>query len=407
MKESTKRRITWLLICLTLAMFYRVLSIVFISNEKYKLLVVLIPLFLALAINILSVVIKGIKKKFLNSAFILSMVVYLLIDLYIDNSTFQRNFVLVILVLTTIYLITLLPSTHDNEQDSYEDSSNYVINKPLFIIHFLNFPKTYEFMTLINNKLMTNVNSETTEKSSSGDRFDFGMKSKIGFNASYNSTTNNTSSGKILENFEIKNTKSTYLQQVLMHCKEVHQSLDLVEGTLLKFSNVQLHLQDQKENIEMIKLLLGGVFNGINLKGQGDGMDIEMNLSSMINSLLSECEYQLYFKYGKRFYYITLPLTGNDDFENKYTVNDVLTGKVSIVGIYKGEYERQKPFINTLIDVNSTKETQHVGEITKSEYSIFDGNDEQLQNENKIEIESMLYIDVLAIIQEVSFDKGD
>ena len=124
MKESTKRRITWLLICLTLAMFYRVLSIVFISNEKYKLLVVLIPLFLALAINILSVVIKGIKKKFLNSAFILSMVVYLLIDLYIDNSTFQRNFVLVILVLTTIYLITLLPSTHDNEQDSYEDSSN-------------------------------------------------------------------------------------------------------------------------------------------------------------------------------------------------------------------------------------------------------------------------------------------
>lgn len=411
MKERIKNSTTWLLICLTVAAVLKVLSIILINDEKYELAVVFIPLFLVIAINMISEKAKRKRLRLANSALVSSIATYLLMDINIDDLTFQRNFIFVILVLTALYLITSLASTNNNEQDNYEDSSNNIINKPLFIIYYLNFSKTYEFMTLINNKFMINVNSETTEKTSMDNRIDIGMKNERGLNASVNSSSNATTSAKILENFEIKNTKSTHLQEVLVHSKEVEQSSDLVEGTLLKFSNVQLTLQDQKENIEMLKLLLGGVFNGVNLKGQGEGMDIEMNLSSMINSLLSECEYQLSFVYDNRTYYITLPLTGNDDFENKYTVNDVLTGKVSIVGIYKGQYERQKPFINTLIDVNNTKEAHHVGGMTSSEYPNLGENDggqeSESDNNDKNDISSMHYVDVLAIIQEVNFDKGD
>lgn len=408
MKERTNNTATWLLICLTVATILRVLSIVLINDEKYKLIVVFIPLFLVLAINMINKEKEWRKKRLINSALILSMVAYLLIDMNIDERTFHRNFIFIILVLTVLYLITSLTTSSNSEQDNYEDCPNNASSKPLFIIYYLNFSKTYEFMTLINNKFMTNMNSETTEKTSKDNRIEVGMKSERGLNASVNSSANATSTEKILENFEIKNTKSTHLQEVLVHSKEVKKPSDLVEGTLLKFSSVQLTLQDQKENIEMLKLLLGGVFNGINLKGQGEGMDIEMNLSAMINSLLSECEYQLSFEYDNRTYYITLPLTGTDDFENKYTVNDLLTGKVSIAGIYKGQYERQKPFINTLIDANNAKEDHHVGDMISSEYSNSEENDggQELEND-KNDLSSMLYVDVLAIIQEVNFDEGD
>jgi len=300
------------------------------------------------------------------------------------------------------------------------------------------------FIIKSSNKFKVNTNNEKNKEIGKRSNFDLGLSNiQSGVNAGINSSSTITKSEKILENFEIKNTKSTHLQKMLIHAKEVQEHTNLIEGSLIKFSNVQLKLQDQKENIEMIKLLLSGAFNDFNIKGQEEGMDFEMNLSSLINSFLSESEYQLNFDYYDETYYITIPLTGNEDFENDYTVNDLLTGNVTIIGVYKGGYERHTPIVNTMFNLNNeTDENEEnkknknmrkntlnpVGGLTQSEYrnneKITDSqsNDEEAtdsQSHDKDTDDSQpkgkitntekkeLYVDVIAVIQEVYFDKED
>lgn len=425
----TNTLLLWILVSFSLAISLRIVAVSFISVESYRLLLVFIPLILTTLVSIFDLGKSYKQRRIINYSLISSIVIYLGSLLLLNDQAFKNGFIWVTITLFIIYSVYFWMFNSGQETDESESNDFPKGQKPFFMIYYLNFPKTYDFVTLINNKFKININNELNEEVSKSTNFDFGLNNfQTSTNARLNSSSSASKSERILENFEIKNTKSTHLQQILIHSKEVDDYTELVEGSLIKFSNVQLELNDQKENIEAIKLMLGGAFKGFNIKGQEEGMDFEMNLSSLIDSFLAECEYQLSFEHRKKSYYITIPLTGSDDFENDYTVNDLLTGKVSIIGVYKGDYERHTPFVNTLFNLNNSDNTETsiptpVGGLSQSEYEDdeLDDKDELDDNadgisktdsshskkENTEADHDRIYIDVMAVIQEVSFNKED
>jgi|GEM_PF-505364 len=407
----------WIIVSFSSAISLRVLAVLFISEESYRLILIFIPLILTALVSFIDIKKYHERLDLIKYALISSIIIYIISLSLLDDQNFKDFFVWTVITLFIFYSIYVhrFNNMEKTEKGGTKELSKR--QKPLFIIYYLNFSKTYDFITLINNKFKVNINNERNEEIAGITNVELGLSNiQTGANARINRSSSTSKSERILENFEIKNTKSTHLQQILIHAKEVHETLELTEGSLIKFSNIQLELQDQKENIEAIKLLLGGAFKGFNIKGQEEGMDFELNLSSLIESFLAECEYKLTFEYCNKSYYITIPLTGNDDFENDYTVNDLLTGRISIIGIYKGNYERHAPFVNTLFSLNEnnndtgTSMPTPVGELTQSEY----GNDETTNPDNTLSkgkitesVNNGIYIDVIAVIQEVNFKKED
>lgn len=342
------------------------------------------------------------------STLLFSILLYLCSLYFLDKSLIEVIIIPLLIVLTTLLIIFILTYKRNKEinngnSDStkdLEENKNY--DEKLFIIYYLNFLKTYELVMLIDNRIKTNENSEFSSVNSSFEEsltgFNLGMKkNSINLETNYSSTI--TNSEKMLENFEFKNTKSNYLKKLLNTYHTHNSKSELKEGDIVKFSNISLALDDQKETIDSLKLLVGGALNGMNIKSQEKGFNFEMDMSSLLNSFISECVYELSFTNEGKNYYICIPLTGNDDFENKYTVNDLLIGKVTILGVYKGAYRREKPLINKLMGNNSEKivsKMQRSGETQSksNEFIIEDGVASNSQG-------NIYYIDIIAIVQEI------
>ena len=98
---------------------------------------------------------------------------------------------------------------------------------------------------------------------------------------------------------------------------------------------------------------------------------------------------------------IKIPLDLQSEFENKYSINDLLIGKVSIIGIYKSLVDEETINMNTfnyLTEIGAKTDTQ--GKIIKS------SSIEIKSKDNKNIKEKYYYIDLIAIIQDVYYQKG-
>src|SRR5690625_84950 len=304
----------WIIVSFSSAISLRVLAVLFISEESYRLLLIFIPLILIALVSYFDIIKNHERLDLIMYALISSIIIYLISLSLLEDQNFKDIFVWITITLFIFYTIYVYGFNNIEKISKRETEELSKKQKPLFIIYYLNFSKTYDFITLINNKFKVNINNERNEEITGSSDIELGLGNiQTRANARINRSSSTSKSERILENFEIKNTKSTHLQQILIHAKEVHETHELAEGSLIKFSNVQLELQDQKENIEAIKLLLGGAFKGFNIKGQEEGMDFELNLSSLIESFLVECECKLSVEYCNKCYYIIIHVISHGD----------------------------------------------------------------------------------------------
>ena len=104
---------------------------------------------------------------------------------------------------------------------------------------------------------------------------------------------------------------------------------------------------------------------------------------------------------------IKIPMEIQSEFENKYNINDLLIGHVSIVGIYKGIVGEEFITSNTFTyfqEVGARKEKQEetVNKIIKS-----NGESVSYDNIMKKKDNDYHFVDTLAIIQDVAFKLED
>lgn len=275
-----------------------------------------------------------------------------------------------------------------------------------FNIYYLNFSKVYEMAMIINNQIVKSIQREkgiTEETSYSrtlgldmsiGDGLLSSVKSAISSDFSDKHITNT----KVVESIEVQTTKSTLLRKILSYCKTpCYISDDVNEGDLIKLDGVQLRLLDE-ESLRQFLILKRDALKGFRVEG--------MEVNNLISSMLQDYSYVLVGTIAggetEEEILIKIPMEAQAEFENKYKVDDVLIGKVSIIGIYKGRVKEDVITANTFSFFRDKGEEEQIN-LPKRIIQSSDNRNMSI-NSNK-EYGEYDYLDVLAIVQDVNFNE--
>ena len=274
-------------------------------------------------------------------------------------------------------------------------------NSKDFNIYYLNFSKVYELSMMINNVIVSSIQKENTKSfeaqygysASAAARVSSDFLASIKTSLSTNAKDTSFSSSKVVENLDIKTTKSILLRRIIQKCHIFNSLKDISEGALIKIDNIKLSILDE-ESLRQFSILRKDALKGYRVEG--------MELNNLISSMLQDYAYVLKGRTKSsenENIIIKIPMEIQNEFENKYSIDDVLLGHVSIVGIYKEKIDDDYVLNNTLTYF------QNVGIQAESQKKIIKSNRniEKKQEKDNQNTEKSHYIDVIAIIQDVSF----
>lgn len=257
---------------------------------------------------------------------------------------------------------------------------------------------------MINNIRSSSIQKEKTninEKNSSvGGSLGSSIDVLSGINPSITAQLNKKSSdtSKMIESLDVITTKSNLLNEIYSRSTTVDNFSKVSEGDLIKINNIKLKIVNQ-ENLREFKLFRSDALNGLQVEG--------VEISNIFNSMLKDYAYILSGKLEKEDKVevaIKIPMELENEFENKYTVDDLTVGKVSIVGIYKGVVNSKDIRINTITYLSSINE-EHLTQSMNDKYV------HSAKKETPIlpieQEQNYFYIDVIAIVQNISFEKEE
>ncbi|RNL38024.1 hypothetical protein DMP08_12080 [Paraeggerthella hongkongensis] len=232
---------------------------------------------------------------------------------------------------------------------------------------------------------------------------------KAEFESTVDSTLDNLESRRVAETYEIKHTKSTYLKQLLNHTrriKRVSRIANSAPGDLLRIDGVSLSVVDNEQIFQM-QVLRHDALKGMRVQG--------LDVNNIVSSMLEDYSYILATDFerensdgtnGKERLAIKIPSESANEFESKYRIHDLLLGEVSLVGVYKGKVDGhilQQNTFTSLQTVSLDQTSNTTTRIIKSaDYSIASTSS---QRSDCKEPEVVHYLDLIAILQPVSFDK--
>lgn len=280
----------------------------------------------------------------------------------------------------------------------------------LFNLFYINTSKVHEIVMLIDNKIMKTVEQEQISEEL--------LKSTASFSAQTAGVSGETtlqkednSKKRVYENFDVKTTKSIMLRKLYEVAKHNNQpKQDISTGQLILFKDVEL----KRRNIDDTVMILN-VLQDSKLKNQGND-SIEINMNKMMEKMLDDFTIDYEFdqdilKGENKKCLIQLPYKSNENFENGYQHNDLQLGKLSILGIYRGEIDFSQretvssKFINMLYDSYKSEITNQDDDLMKT--SCKKSNQQAFSFDfkpNRLD-EKMHLIDVVAIIQELNINK--
>lgn len=265
---------------------------------------------------------------------------------------------------------------------------------------------------MINNKRVNAIQQERTLERSHrrGLKTGFGVSSQkyltdIKSQISTDVGGYNSSSSKVIETFDVKTTKSILLRQIVEKCT-VRSSLRLGkdnndcanEGDLVKIDNIRLKMLDE-ENLRQILMLRRDALKGFRIEG--------MEINNLISSILQDYSYVLYggLPSGEEIV-LKIPMEVESEFENKYCVDDLLIGHVSVIGVYKGivttDFITSNTF-NYMATVGANKEEEGDSRVFNSSSSMQTVGAPVSTRKNG----EYHFIDVIAVIQDITFFAPD
>ena len=276
-------------------------------------------------------------------------------------------------------------------------------SKELFNTYYINYPKVFEIAMLINNKIK--INAEESIKKQKGYKQSYGVESLFNVNklpikgdlgGEYSVLTNH----EYKEIQEIKNTNSTYLREILKKCKKVKKLKDMHNGDLVKIDNVKLKIWNNEEILQA-NSIISGALNGNTIDTFSDGQAFKINVNALTNIILKDYKYYLMCIKGEEKFYIDIPMSAEKEFENKYSIYDLEIGLVNIIGIYRTEYYDPE-------NKTTYSKLQELGNKQNIEIDEMKSSRETKENrQESTELGKAPYIDLIAIIQDLSFENGE
>lgn len=268
------------------------------------------------------------------------------------------------------------------------------MNKKLFNIYYLNLSKVYEIAMILDNKVLSSLTRETTKSNEESGKLKSSITASSGIiNSNFEDlyAIKSSSSSKVIETLEIKTTKSILLRNILGKCIKINKKTNLNEGDLVYIDIVKLSLINEKE-LRAFKMLRNNAIKGLQYEG--------IDLNNLISSLLNDYFYSITGKSSNlnNEILMKIPMMPGNEFENLYTIDDLLIGNVSIIGIYRGKAKKSdiKNSFESLSE-NNTDSALHNFKFELSDDNTNVSNNTNNGNDNN----NYDFIDVIAIIQKV------
>lgn len=374
-----------------------------------------------LAFMTLVVIKKYVKQSILKNLSIeaISIISSLFLFINIKNNWIQvffnthLNWITFIILTNGIMSVFIFRKCFANKKTTIIETHNY---KKLFNIFYLNTSKAHEIAMLIDNKIMKSIEKEQTteERLQQSNTLSLGSKDKTSVNAGI--TFENNYKNRVFESFDVKSTKSIMLRKIYESISNNH-SAELQVGSIRVFENVEL----QQANVDDTVMILN-ILQDSKIHNQGND-NVEININKMMDKMLDDFTIDYTFNYesiqGKssQKYIIQLPYKTNDNFENGYQHNDLQLGKLSIIGIYRGniDFSKRQSISSKFLDMFSksynqgnTNNNQSIDNGMKLSCDFSTKKDEiEFDFHHKKLNEQLHLIDVIAIIQELSIIKDE
>lgn len=337
----------------------------------------------------------------------------LLIYIFVQNSStyalIDNKYQLLSFFICFLFFTNLAIARTKGKKETVDQKSNSPNH--LFNLFYLNTSKAHEIAMLIDNKIMKTIEKEqiSEELLRHNTSIFVGKKDSLASEMGY--SLEDSSKKRVYENFDVKTTKSIMLRKIYETAlNNKNESLEI--GDLAIFDNIEL----QQRNIDDTIMILN-VLQDSKIKNQGND-DLEINLNKMMEKMLNDFTIDYIFSYKwkeneEKKYLIQLPYKSSENFENGYQHNDLQLGKLSLIGIYRGEIDFSKrdsvssKFLEIMTKsynnsnshkVDKTEKMKLSYEETKTEEYQFDFNHQKLKGK-------FCLIDVIAVIQELNIDK--
>lgn len=269
----------------------------------------------------------------------------------------------------------------------------------MFNIYYINYEKAFEISMLIDNRVQTQSSKEkdSSVEGSANSNVDSSGLSNIPYLGKFmpslkmDGEINGTKSKKVIDTFNVVSTKSTVLEPIYQKAvkKENLQNEDI--GKLVILDRMSLEITNPNDVIGTKALLGSGILNQIPVDGMGD-----LNLTSLLNVIFKDSSYIVEGRKNELKIMLKIPMNAENEMESLYDISDIEIGEVSIVGIYKGCFNKDE--IESKI--NKMKSIQNKGKDNK-ELKATDIEDGQLQREST-DTKKIHYIDVIAIVQDLT-----
>ena len=299
-----------------------------------------------------------------------------------------------------IFIFGLIILYFDLKEIEIEPTNDF---KELFNTYYINYPKVFEIAMLINNKIK--INAEESIKKQKGYKQSYGVESpfiinKLPIKGDLGGEYSELANHEYKEIQEIKNTNSTYLREILKKCKKIENLNNLHNGDLVKIDNVKLKIWNNEEILQA-NSIISGAFNGNTVDTYSDGQAFKINVNSLTNMILKDYKYYLMCTKAKEKFYIDIPMSAEKEFENNFSIYDLEIGLVNIIGIYRTKYydPENKTTYSKLQELGN-KQNIEIDEMKSSR-----GTKEN--RKESIKLGKAPYIDLIAIIQDLSFENGD
>lgn len=239
---------------------------IFSINLFYTPYIIFIPILILAFLRFFCVQKSNIKLQKLYYSLGLSIIEYLVLIMF-NILVFLPRIKITIYLVTVIYIMIYKEVTQNKEFLPYYENNNQENDKKIFSLYYINVEKVYEIAMLLNNKIITGGINENEIGSSVDKQTNIGINSNLSYletikgniNLSQSSQTHNSAKNKVLENFDVKTTKSNLLASIIAKTNEYKEE-GLKVGDLILLKNVSLTLLNEEESYAVTKMILNGAF---------------------------------------------------------------------------------------------------------------------------------------------------
>lgn len=269
----------------------------------------------------------------------------------------------------------------------------------LFTVYYMNQDKVFEMRMLLDNRLRRGHTGEQTGSTSSEANINAEAGAKVPFltelQGNIEGKIGHEKQTKMVDMLEYIHTKSRMLSDIIARCN-IFEGNSVNEGDLVYIDDVNLELLNEDE-VRALVAIMTGTFDGFTVPESG-GLDIGHMFQSIVKAGAS---FKLRGKAGHGCggpILLKIPIDSGSLFESGYSIDDLLIGKVGVVGICKGKVKTDD--LRSSFDYFQTKDKQQPSE-DDGFIECAEGTGRESEGPRGEDDGKPTYIDVLSIIQAV------